>query len=192
MLAQSWYPKHNFTFGAGAGLPKADLNPFFGDSAGLSVGYGYRFHPNFQVDVGLDTLFGAAGIREFLDTEIGYLRIKDYQFLVPFGGRVIVPLGSRVLFSGGGGGSYMRYSERLRQPSSYFSVECPVCRSRDGWGYYALLNTRFALDSRKLFWLGASGKVYRGHTEGEAFGEVPRIRTRDHWVNLFGEFGLSF
>src|SRR5574341_604863 len=191
LAAQSWYPRHNFTVGGGAGLPRADLNGFFDDSPSLSVAYGYRFHPNFQADIGLDTLFGAAGIRDFLPTELGYFRIKDYQFLLPFGGRAILPLaGGRVLFSGGGGGAYMRYSERIRQPSYYFYIECPVCRSRDGWGYYALLNTRFALDQRRLFWLGATTKVYRGHTEGDSFGTVPRIRTRDHWVSLLGEFGL--
>lgn len=193
LAAQSWWPKHNFTVGAGAGLPRADLGGFFDSSPSLSVGYGYRFHPNFQLDFGLDTLFGAAGTRDFLPTEIGYVRIKDYQYLVPFGGRAILPLaGGRLLFSGGGGGAYMRYSERIRQPSYYYYIECPVCRSRDGWGYYALLSTRVALDQRRTFWLGATTKVYRGRTEGDPFGELPYISTRDHWVNLVGEFGLSF
>lgn len=192
-LSAQYYPQHNFTLGAGAGLPRGDLRGPFADSAGLGIGYGYRFHRYFQADVGLDTLFGAAGVREFVETEIGFLRIKDYQFLLPFGGRAILPLaGGRVLVSGGGGGVYMRYSERIRQPSSYFRVDCPFCSSRSGWGSYALVGTRVALDSGRHLWLGATGKIYRGHTEGESLGSVPSIRTRDRWVNVFGEFGFSF
>jgi hypothetical protein len=193
LLAETYYPRHNFTFGAGAGLPRADLTSLLADSPGLGVGYGYRFHRNFQADVGLDVLFGAAGIRDFLPTQFGDLRIKDYQYLVPFGGRAILPLwDGRFLLSGGGGGTYMRYSERIRQPSSYFRIDCPACNSRSGWGYYALAGTRVALDRGHNFWFGVTTKVYRGHTEGDPLGDVPRLRTRDHWINVFAEFGFSF
>ncbi len=192
LMAQS-YPKHNFTFGAGAGLPRADLTPFFADRPGIGVGYGYRFHRFFQADAGLDVVFGAAQVRDFLPTQFGSLRIQDYQYLVPLGGRVVLPVaGGRLLFSAGGGGTYMRYSERLRQPSDYYRFECPVCNSRSGWGYYGLVGTRVALDYYKRFWFGVTSKVYRGHTEGDPLGEVPGLRTRDQWINVFAEFGVSF
>ncbi|MCS6954134.1 MAG: hypothetical protein RMK57_15450 [Bryobacterales bacterium] len=193
LAGQSWYPKHNITAGAGAGLPRGQLAGPLNNSGAVSVGYGYRWHRYFQADIGLDTVFRAARIRDFLPTRLGYLRISDYQFFLPFGGRAILPLASgRVLVSGGGGGAYLRYSERLSQPSDYIRVACPVCRSRSGWGYYALVGGRFALDAGRHLWVGATSKVYRGHTEGDPLGEVPGIRTQDRWVNVFGEFGLSF
>lgn len=192
-LLGQWYPKHNFTFGAGAGLPRGELTGLFNDSAGVSVSYGYRFHRYFQSDAGLDVLFGAAGIRDFLPTQFGYLRIRDYQYLIPFGGRAILPLfGGRLTFSGGGGGVHMRYSERIRQPSSYYRIDCPVCNSRNGWGYYGLIGTSIALDRYQHFRVGVTSKVYRGHTEGDPLGDVLQLRTRDRWINVFGDFTFSF
>jgi hypothetical protein len=193
LVAQTNYPRHNITFGAGAGLPCSQLSSFFADSAGVAVGYGYRFKRNLQADIGLDTLFGAARVRDFLSTDLGYLRIRDFQYFIPFGGRVVLPFSEgRVLASLGGGGVYMRYSERLRQPSAYVHVDCPVCSSRSGWGNYALAGTSLALDHYQRFRFGVTAKVYRGHTDGESLGAVPPLETRDLWVNLFADFTISF
>jgi hypothetical protein len=98
----------------------------------------------------------------------------------------------RLLLSAGGGGAYLRYTELLRQPSDFFRFECPVCSSRSGWGYYGLVGGSVALDRRQLFRLGVTARVYQGHTDGEFLGLVPPIRTRDRWVNVFGEFGVTF
>lgn len=191
--ADSYYPRHNFTFGAGVGEPRADLKPYFSDRPGISIGYGYRFQRYFQADVGLDVVFGAAEVRDYLETELGPLRIRDRQFFIPFGGRAILPLArGRVLISGGGGGAYMRYAELLHQPSEYYKVDCPVCTARDGWGYYALADLSFFLDRYQHFRVGAVTKVYRGHTQGEPLGGVPPFRTRDEWVNILGQVGFSF
>ena len=193
LLGQSWYPKHNFTFGAGVGRPRGDLVSYFSDSPAVAVGYGYRFHPNLQIDVGLDTVFHAAGVKDFYESGFGAHRIRDYQFMVPMGGRAILPLaGGRLLFAGGGGGAYMRYSERIYQPSDYYQIDCPVCASRDGWGYYGLLSATAFVDRAKHFRLGVTSKVYRGHTDGEPLGSAPGARTRDRWINVYGEFGFSF
>jgi len=193
LLAQSHFAKHNFTVGAGIGLPGAQLTPAFANSGGLSVGYGYRFHRNLQADFGLDTLFGAAGVRDYLSTGGGYLRIRDFQYLLPFGGRAILPLAEgRVLLSAGGGGAYMRYSERLKQPSSYYRYECPFCGSRSGWGSYALGGVSYALDRFQVFRVGFTVKAYRGHTDGDSLGAVPAVETMDRWLNLFGNFSIHF
>ena len=193
LLGQSSYPRHNFTFGAGAGLPRGDLVAYFSDSPAIAVSYGYRFHPNFQLDLGLDTVFHAAGVKDYYQSALGTHRIRDYQFMVPMGARAVLPLaGGRFLFGGGGGGAYMRYSERLHQPSDYYQIDCPVCASRDGWGYYGLLNAAAFVDRAKHFRVGVTSKVYRGHTNGEALGGAPPLKTRDHWVHLYAEFGLSF
>jgi hypothetical protein len=195
LLAQPGYWKHNARLGLGAGVPGGDLRPFFSDSVALGAGYGYRFHRNFQADAGLDTVFGAARVRDFYESPFGALRIRDYQFLVPVGGRAILPLlGDRFQLYGGGGGVYMRYSERMRQPfdDPDFHLSCPVCRNRSGWGYYTLLGTSVALDSSRHFRFSLTAKMYRGNTGGDSFGSVPAIRTYDRWLSFFGGFGFSF
>lgn len=193
LLAQSHFAKHNITVGAGIGLPGAQLSPAFANSGGVSIAYGYRFQRHLQADFGLDTVVGAAGVRDYLATDYGYLRIRDFQFLVPFGGRAILPLAEgRVLLSAGGGGAYLRYSERLKQPSSYYRFACPSCGYRSGWGSYALGGVSFALDRYQVFRVGFTAKAYRGHTDGDPLGAVPGVETLDRWLNLFGNFTFSF
>jgi hypothetical protein len=194
-VAQPEVRKHNFTVGVGAGIPRGDLGPLFSTSPAFSFGYGFRFHEFFQADVGLDTVFHAADVRDLFPSYIGDLRIRDYQFLLPMGGRAILPLADgRVLLSGGGGGAYMRYQERIRQPfgDAYFRLDCTVCRARSGWGYYALLGASFAVDRGQHFRIGVTSRLYRGNTEGDPFGALPPVRTRDHWLATTGEFTFAF
>ncbi|MBI3679663.1 MAG: hypothetical protein HY235_04640 [Acidobacteria bacterium] len=191
--AQQDYRKHNVNLGVGAGLPQADLSRFFDPKFGLDIAYGYRFHRNFQADFGFDTVFGAANVKYFLPTQVGYLKVQDYQYFIPMGGRVILPLASgRLMLFGGGGGAHMRYSEHLSQPDSYYRVACPTCSSRSGWGYYATAGFTLFVDRYRHFRLGFAPKVYRGNTEGQPVGAVPGIRTRDHWILSLAEFGISF
>lgn len=191
--AQDYYPHHNFTFSAGAARPKGDLSPYLEVAPAVGVGYGYRFLRYFQADAGVDINFGAARVRDFLSTQVGDLRIKDREYFVQFGGRGIAPLfHGRVLFSAGGGGAYMRYAERISQPSSYFRVGCPVCTARSGWGYYAVADTTVFLDRAQHFRIGPAAKFFRGHTTGEPLGNLPGVRTKDHWINLYAELGFSF
>ncbi len=193
LAAQERFWRNTVTVGMGAGHPQGDLRGLYENSFGLNLGYGYRFHRNFQADFAFETLFGAARVRDYYRTDFGDLRIKDYQFLLPLGARAILPVaGERVLFYGGGGGAYIRYQERIRQPSDYLRIDCPVCGTRDGWGYYGLLGVSVALDRAKVFRLGVTSRVYRADIHGDAIGPVPGARTRDQWVNVTGEFGLSF
>jgi hypothetical protein len=193
LAAQTSWPKHYATFGVGAGLPGGALSGLFNDKPGISVNYGYRVLKYVQADVGLDTVFGAAGVREFLSTQLGYIRIRDFQWLIPFGGRLVLPVkNGRLLLSAGGGGAYMRYSERLQQPSSYYHFGCPNCNSRSGWGNYALVGGSVALDHYQRFRLGVTSKLYRGHTDGAAVGALPAAETLDRWINLFADFTVTF
>jgi len=192
-LAGQYYPRHNFTLGVGGASPRGALRDLFRTRPAIAVSYGYRFLPYLQAEAGLDTVFGAGGVRDFLETSFGPIRIRDFQFLVPFGGRAILPVfRGRLLLFGGGGGAYLRYTELLRQPSSYFRIDCPVCGSRSGWGYYALSGFNGFLDRGRHFRSGITVKVYRGHTEGDPLGFVPGVRTRDRWLQIFGELGFSF
>ena len=122
MLAQSYFPRHNFTAGAGAGLPGLDLTGNFGNRVGITTGYGFRFHKNFQLDAGFDTVFGSAGVRDFVNTDFGRRRIRDFQYFIPVGGRAILPF-RKVQFSAGGGGAYLRYNEQISQPSEDFDSD---------------------------------------------------------------------
>ena len=192
-LLGQYDPRHNITFGVGGASPRGALRGFFQARPAIALSYGYRFLPYLQADVGLDTVLGAGGVRDFLETSLGPVRIRDFQFLVPFGGRAILPVfRGRLLFFGGGGGAYLRYAELLRQPSDYFRIDCPVCGSRSGWGYYALTGINGFLDRGRHFRSGVNVKVYRGHTEGDPLGAVPSIRTRDRWLQIYGELGFSF
>jgi len=191
--AQEPFPHHNFTFGAGAARPRGDIGVYLGDSPAIEVGYGYRFHRYFQADVGLDIAFGAAGVHDYLDTGIGSLRIKDREYFPTVGGRAILPLArGRVLVSGGGGGAWLKYAERVSQPSDYYRFECPVCTARDGWGYYALGNLSGFLNRDRNFRIGVTAKTIRGNTDGEQIGPVPGLRTKDRWFKIYGEIGFSF
>jgi hypothetical protein len=192
--AQS-YLRHNFTVTGGAGLPRGELRPFLDNSFGVGVSYHYRFIPFLAAEVGYETLFGAAGVRDYVDTYFGSLRIRDYQQFIPFGGRAILPLASeRIQVYGGGGGVYLRYSERLQQPfqGSYYRVACPSCAARDGIGYYAVAGVNVALDDARHFRVGAGAKVIRGSTGGDPIGDVPGYPTTDKWLSYFASFGVSF
>jgi hypothetical protein len=193
LSAQPYYPRHNITFGVGSADPQAQLEGLFRQRPGISIAYGYRFQRYFQADAGFDTVFGAGNIRNYLNTPFGPSRIRDYQFFVPFGGRAILPLWEdRILFFGGGGPAYIRYSELVRQPSDFYRIDCPECATRSGWAYYSTVGLEFFVDRGRHFRLGAAAKQYRGHTEGDELGPVPGIRTRDRWLDIFGQVGFSF
>jgi hypothetical protein len=192
-LAAQPYNKHNFTVGVGAGLPRDDLEPYFVNRPAFNFGYGYRFSRYLQLDAGMQTVFGAGRVRDFIETPLTISRIRDFQFFFPVGGRVIFPVANeKLLIYGGGGGAYMRYSEMIRQPSDFIRIDCPVCAARDGWGYYALAGASVALDARRLFRLGGTTRMYQGHTDGPGLGTLPAIRTKDRWLNISAEFSVTF
>ena len=187
------YNRHNINLMVGAARPRGELPHFFSDSALLGVDYGYRFHRYFQVDAGFDSVFGAAGVRDWLPSQFGNLRIRDFQTFVPFGGRVILPLADeRVHIYGGMGGAYMRYAERINQPVDYFRIPCDVCAARDGFGYYGLFGVNMSMDRSRLVRFGVGTRMYRGHTSGDRLGALPPRETTDQWLNIFGSVSFTF
>ncbi len=190
------YQQHSFSLGAGGGMPGGDLQPLLSARPALRLNYGYRFMKNFQADLGFDTVFHAAKVNDYYESRFGDLRIKDYQFFVPMGGRAIVPVArNRVQFHAGGGAAWMTYREQIRQPfngDSGIRVDCPVCSSRSGWGYYALLGSTFAIDRAQIFRLGFTSKLYRGRTAGGSIGPIPEVRTHDQWLTTAAEFSVNF
>lgn len=188
-----YYPHHNLTFGAGIARPRGDLGGALDDSPNISLGYGYRFIRYLQADIGLDMTFGAAGVRGFLPTDFGYSRVSDREYFLPFGGRAIAPLlDGRLLISGGAGGAWMKYHERVQQPSQNFHIDCFDCTTRSGWGYYALANASYFLDASKHFRVGVTARMIRGRTDGGPVGLLPPFETKDRWLHLGAEVGFSF
>ncbi len=193
LFGQTGYRRFSASLDLGGATPHHDLRPFFNSDLVVGGSFGYRFHRYFQADVGYDVVFGAAGVEDYLNTGIGAVRIRDRQYFVPFGGRAILPFADgKVLLYGGGGGAYMRYSETLKQPSDEFTIECPYCQSRDGWGYYAVAGISYALNYDQNFRVGFLTKTYRGNTEGQGLGTLPGRKTKDAWVNYMGEFSFCF
>lgn len=191
-LAQQLFPKHYINLGPGLALPRGEINQYFATRPGLTVNYNYRFHRYLQADAGYDVVFGAGQVREFLQTQLGTLRIRDFQHFVPLGGRGVIPLADgRVLISGGGGAVWMRYSDSLRQPNNFIRFACPPCQSRSGWGSYGLVNVKFTNRWQRI-WFGFTTKVIRGTTDGQPFANLPATRTKDQWVNSYFELGFGF
>ena len=189
------FRKHQVNLVAGAGIPRDDLRNVLSTSGGVGFSYGFRPIRYLMAEAGYETLFGAARIRDFVPTQFGNLRIRDYQQFLPFGGRVILPFADdKVQIYGGGGGAYIRYSERIRQPfrDSGFRFDCPECALRDGFGYYAQAGISVAVDRAQFFRVGFATKVYRGATEGDPLGAVPAFETRDRWIMLLGTASLNF
>lgn len=191
---KGWHPRHHFEIGLGFAVPGKDLKTFYQSAFAWSFGYGYRPVKFFQIDLGYQGAYNAARVRDFIyNPSAGYLRIRDFQTYIPLGARVVAPLaGGRLEFYGGGGGSYVRTAESLRQPSDWVRFECPDCVARDGWGYYAMLGTGIALTQSQSVRLSAITRVYRAETSGPPIGANPAIFTREQWVNTTFGIGFSF
>ncbi len=161
----------------------------------LTLGFGYRPIQYLQADVGMDAIFHAAGVRGFQDTIIGRIKIRDNEILVPFGGRAILPLASRrIELFGGGGAAYLHYGESVEVPGSGdgSSFNCRTCRSRGGWGAYAIAGINVAVERSRRFWVGVESRLVHGKTNGDPLGAVPPLQTQDTWINTAAVFLVRF
>jgi len=194
LCAQPLARQFSFHIGAGGAIPREDLASFMTTSPLLRVGFGYRPFRYLQADLGLDAIFRAAGVRDFEDTIIGRIKIRDNELLVPFGGRAILPVGPRLELFGGGGGAYFHYGESVDVPGggSDSGFRCQTCRSRGGWGSYATAGVNVALEGSRRFWLGVESRLYHGKTNGDPLGAVPRLETQDAWINTAAVFIVRF
>jgi len=182
--------RNRFVIGGGVGLPAGDLKRWMSPAALVRVGYGRRVSRHFQMDLGLDAVVGAAGINITQQSLVGELRIHDVEYMVPFGGRAILPLAEdRFELFAGGGGIYLRYDEEAEIPglkcygSCYYEIPCPSCTSRGGWGYYGTAGVNFALDRRHRVWLGLEARYTKGTTSGTLLSTVAGFETEDRWLS---------
>jgi len=189
-----YWPRHNFNVGLGIAMPRQELLPAYQNAFGWTIGYGYRPLPFLQFDAGYEGSYNAADVNDFYDQPAyGPLRIRDFQTFIPFGARVILPLaGGRAEVFGGGGGAYLRYSERLQQPSEWVNVGCPVCRARDGFGWQALAGFSVGVNRNNSIKLGVMTRMYDAETNGPPVGNIWDGSTKDRWLNTYLTLSFSF
>lgn len=195
LLAQPLARQFSVSIGTGGAIPREDLASFMTTSSLLTVGFGYRPIRYLQADLGMDAIFHAAGVRGFEDTIIGRIKIRDNEILVPFGGRAIIPLASqRIELFGGGGPAYLHYGESVEVPGSGSdsSFNCQTCRSRGGWGSYAIAGVNVAVERSQRFWVGVQSRLVHGKTNGDPLGAVPPLQTQDTWINTAAVFLVRF
>jgi hypothetical protein len=100
--------RNNIKAGIGPGIPVGSATAYLDAAPLVSIGYGYRFNRFLQADAGFQTAFGAASNQNIEATNLGYVRGGDREYMVPLGGRVIVPTPlSRIELSAGGGAAYL-------------------------------------------------------------------------------------
>jgi hypothetical protein len=192
MLQGADFHRNNFAIGVGAATPVGSSTSYLSTAPLVSLGYGYRFNRFLQADAGLQFAFGAADNQSPVQTNLGVFKGGDREYMVPLGGRFIVPLPfERIEASVGGGGAYLHYSETAPS-SAYYQNFCYTCTSRGGWGGYGLANISYFLDQGRNFHIGLTYQFISASTNGEPVGNVPAIKTTDHWTNALLEFGFSF
>ena len=194
LSAQPLARQFSVNIGTGGAIPREDLESFMTTSPFLRVGFGYRPYRYLQADVGMDAIFRAAGVRDFQDTIIGRIKIRDNEVLVPLGGRGILPIGPRLEMFGGGGAAYLHYGESVHVPGGGddSSFKCRTCRSRGGWGAYATAGLNVAVERSHRFWVGVESRLFHGRTNGDPLGAVPPLETHDTWINTAGFFMVRF
>ena len=187
------YHHHNLIFGVGPAIPVGNTETYLSTAPLINFGYGYRFHRWFQADAGFQVAFGAANNQNAEITDFGPVQGGDHEFMIPLGGRVYIPQPfKRFDVSAGGGTAYLHYSETIPSNGGDFAVGCYSCTSRGGWGGYGLGNVSYYLDENRNFHVGTTFQFIAASTNGAAVGNVPAIKTTDHWTNVSIEFGFSF
>jgi hypothetical protein len=191
LLGQDFH-RSNITIGVGAAVPVGSASNYLTTGPLFTLGYGYRFNRLFQADAGVNIAFGAANNQGAVFTDLGPMQGGDHEFMIPLGGRIYIPQPfERIEVSAGGGAAYLHYSETA--PSNpYYSSYCYSCTSRGGWGGYGLGSVRYFLDDNHNFTVGTTVQFIAGSTNGQPVGDVPAIRTTDHWLNVSFEFGVNF
>jgi hypothetical protein len=170
------------TFGLGAGKPIGAADGITGGTQ-LNGSYEYRIRKYLSVEFGVDSTIVTAPIYTYTNTFIPvgsgltgpytytttYSHATSRATTMPFGFRGVLPLlHGRVEASVGGGGAF------LWNPRLYFS-------SQNGWGWQGNLSVRMALDQKRHFWLGSTGRFI------DSRGAYP-----SQWVVWSADLGYRF
>jgi hypothetical protein len=187
------YHHNNVVFDLGAAIPVGSTTNYLNTAPLINFGYGYRFNRWFQADAGFQIAFGAANNQNAEVTDLGPVQGGDHEYMIPLGGRVYIPQPfKRFDVSAGGGTAYLHYSETVSSGGTGYAIGCYSCTSRGGWGGYGLANVKYYLDSNHNFHVGTTVQFIAASTNGQAVGNVPALKTTDHWTNVMLEFGFGF
>ena len=186
------FHRYNIVVGVGPAIPTGYSTNYLSTAPLVKAGFGYRFTRLLQADFAFQAAFHAANNQNAELSNFGQVQGSDHEFMIPMGGRLIIPAPfKRMEFSLGGGAVYLHYSETV--PSGgYYSSSCYTCTSRGGWGGYGLGNASYFLDDNHNFRVGATFQYIAAKTNGQAVGNIPALKTTDHCAVLAIEFGLSF
>lgn len=173
---------HNdVSFSAGAAVPTG--NGFLKTAPMISFQYGRRLNRFFQAEGGLQMAFGAANNQNAEASDFGTVLGGDHEFMLPLSGRFFIPLPlQRWQLSAGGGPAYLHYAETASNAS------CFTCTSRGGWGLQGIMSVRYLYSDNLYF--GTTLQYVSATLNGDAVGNVPAIKTSDHWSNVL--FGVGF
>ncbi len=170
------------TFGLGAGKPIGYSDGITGGTQ-LNGSYEYRIRKYLSFEFGVDSTIVTAPINTYTNTfaTIGTAFTGPYTYTttystgtarattMPFGFRGVLPLlKGRVEASVGGGGEF------LWNPRLYFYAQ-------NGWGWQGNLSVRMALDQKRHFWLGSTGRFI------DSRGAYP-----SQWVVWSADLGYRF
>jgi hypothetical protein len=186
------FHRHNIAVGLGPAIPVGNTTNYLSAAPLLNIAYGYRLKRWFQADIALQLAFGAANNQNAEISDFGPVQGGDHEYMIPLGGRFIIPQPiKKIEVSAGGGAAYLHYSETIPN-AGQIGVNCYSCTSRGGWGGYGLANVKYFLNDGHNFSAGTTLQFIAASTNGQAVANIPAVATTDHWVNAIFEFGLSF
>ncbi len=124
-FAQSDFHHNNIVVGVGPAIPMGSSTTYLSAAPLIKVGYGYRFSKLFQADAGFQMAFGAASNQNQVVTDLGVVQGGDHEFMIPLGGRIIIPQPfKRFEVSAGGGAVYLHYSETAPSAGYGYTNNC--------------------------------------------------------------------
>ena len=189
LFAQDEFPHSDVNFAVGAAVPTGSDTTYLKKAPMIALTYGYRFNRLFQAEGGFQMAFGAANNQNPEESEFGTVLGGDHEFMIPFTGRLILPLPlERWQVSVGGGPVYLHYAETAPSEAAY----CFTCTSRGGWGLQGSTKIRYLLGDDRNYHIGTVLQYVSGSLNGDAVGNIPATKTTDRWYNVLVEVGFNF
>jgi hypothetical protein len=120
---ETGFHRNHVAVGIGPAIPTGNTGNYLGTAPMVNLRYGYRFNRLLQGDAGFAFLWGAANNQNAVITDLGQVQGGDHEFMLPLGGRIILPLPFKPIeASVGGGGIYLHYSETAPSNPYYQST----------------------------------------------------------------------
>lgn len=176
------------------------------------IGLGFRVSRLAQIDLGMELSAPVIGPdRDSVDERLMRLSFGTWVprdpsqpleepvsdgpvFLMPFGLRVVLPLGTEQVVVGlGGGGAFLLHGEANDRDHPVLGRGCAAsCENRYGLGAYDLARLEFIPGGGRIG-MGVASRYTRARLSGGKY--LPRFgdsRTPDGWVQLGGTLSVRF